>query len=293
MDSQNFIQFKKRRDLGLMLSDAVKFLQIEWKPFFGTILKISIIPILIAICGVIYYVMYSTTFLGNLTQATSDNTILDFNFSELLIPMLLFFISYLIAYALITVSSLSYIKSYIVNKGIVDYEEVSNTTKGRFLTYVGLFFLNGLIVGFGALFCFLPGIYLGVVLSLSVCLLIFQNKSVTESISDSFSFIKDHWWETFGVLIVVQIIVGVIGLIIGLPASLYQSTDIGSLLQNENPTEVLNSFSDPIYLLLLAFSYFVNFILYIATTIITVFIYYDIKEQKDPSVDIINEIGVE
>lgn len=293
MENQNFIQFKKKRDLGLMLSDAIKFLQVEWKPFFGTILKVSIVPVFIAICTMIYYVMSSTAFMGDLIQTTSNNTIFDFNFSELLTPMLLFLVSYLIAYALITISSLSYIKSYIVNKGIVDFEEVSNTTKGKFLNYVGLFLLNAIIVSIGALFCLVPGIYLGVLLSLSTCLFIFQNKSVSDSIGDSFSFIKDNWWETFGVLIVVQILIAVVGFVAGLPASIYQSTDMISLIQNDTPIEVLNIFEDPIYLVLLAFSYFVNFILYMASTVVTVFIYYDIKEQKNPSTDLINEIGLE
>jgi hypothetical protein len=53
---------------------------------------------------------------------------------------------------------------------------------------------------------------------------------------------------------------------------------------------------DPIYLSLLVFSNFVKFILYMVTIVATVFIYYDIKEQKYPSSTDsrgIDEIGVE
>jgi hypothetical protein len=293
MNEQNFINFKKRRDLGAILSDTFQFLNIEWKPFLGTILKIAIIPILIAICTAIYYTMSSVTFLGDFAQTANFQDLSDFNFSDLLLPMVVFFLSYLIAYAFITVASLSYIKSYIVNKGLVNYQEVQDSTKEKFWPYVGLFFLNGIIVCFGSLFCFLPGIYLGVVLSLSICLLIFQNKSVSDSISDSFSFIKEHWWETFGILIVVQIIIAFIGFMVSLPASIYQTADITSILQNDGSNDLLSAFSDPIYLILIAVSHFVKFILYIVTTVVTVFIYYDIKEQKNPSAEIIDEIGFE
>jgi hypothetical protein len=291
MDTQNFINFKKKRDLGTILSDTFQFLSSEWKPFFGTILKISIIPILIAICAVVYYGMSSVSFLGDFSQIADFQGAL--NFSDLLLPILAFLFSYLIAYALITVAALAYIKSYIDNKGVVNYEEVQNSTKEKFWPYVGLFFLNGIIVFFGALFCFLPGIYFGIVLSLSICLLIFQNKSVTDAINDSFGFIKGHWWETFGVLIVVQLIIIFISFILDLPATLYQAADITSIIQGDASNEILKSFSDPIYLMLIALSYFIKFILYMVATVATVFIYYDIKEQKDPSTEIIDEIGVE
>lgn len=293
MKDQSYIEFRKKRYLGDIITDTFKFLQSEWKPFLGTIIKTAIVPILIAICAVVYYVMSSTSFFGGFSTTYYDE-FSDVNFSQLLLPLLAFAVAYLIAYALIGVSALSYIKSYTTNRGIVNFEKVSNETKEKFGSSVGLFFLNGLIIGFGSLLCFLPGIYFGVVLSLSICLLVFQNKGVTESINDSFGFIKGNWWETFGVMIVVGILTGVISFIAGIPASVYQLGDIFGGL-NEDPAELMNTFSDPIYLTLLVFSYFVNFILHMVTVVTTAFIYYDIKEQHDPTThtDFIDEIGVE
>jgi hypothetical protein len=293
MNNQNFINFKRKRDLGKILSDTFQFLSTEWKPFFGTILKTSIIPVLIAICAMVYYAMSSISFFGEFSQTADFKDFFDFNFSELLLPIVAFFFSYLVAYALITVSALAYIKSYIANKGFVNFEEVQNLTKGKFWSYVGLFVINGIIVGFGLLFCVLPGIYLGVVLSLSICLLIFQDKSVLDAVNDSFSFMKEHWWETFGIILIVQILIAVLGGVVSLPATLYQATDIALLMQNGGSDELLSVFLDPIYLLLIVISYLVKFILYIVTIVVTVFIYYDIKEQKDPSTEVIDEIGVE
>jgi hypothetical protein len=291
LETQNFVNFKKRRDLGSILSDTFNFLNDEWKPFFSVIFRISIVPILIAICAVVYYGMSSVTFFSDFGQI--DESVNMFSFSEIVVPAFAFGFSYLIAFALITVSSLSYIKSYIDNKGIVNYQEIQQLTKDKFWPYVGLFILIGVLVGFGLVFCFIPGIYLGVVLSLSICFLVFQNKGVFDAIGDSFSLIKNHWWETFGVLLVVQILIGVISAVVSLPASLYIGYDMFSVLQNQDSTEMFNFFSDPIYLILLVFSYFIKFVLYIISTIATVFIYFDIKEQKNPSSDIINSIGTE
>jgi hypothetical protein len=292
MENQNFINFKKKRDLGAMLSDTFQFLNSEWKPFFSVILKIAIIPIVIAICAVVYYTMTSVSFMGEFSNTTNDS-IYNLNFSDLVQPILIFIVSYIITYALITIAALGYIKSYIENKGEVNYQEIQNVTKQKFWPYVGLFFMVGIMVFFGALFCFLPGIYLGVVLSVSFCLVIFQNKSVFDAIGDSFSFIRNHWWKTFGILIVVQIIILMIGFIVDLPATLYQTADITAIFSEQENVDLLSSFSDPIYLIFLAISYFARFILYIVSIIISVFIYFDIKEQKNPSSDLIDEIGIE
>jgi hypothetical protein len=292
MIEQNFIDFKQKRDLGAMLSDTFQFLNAEWKPFFGSILKISIIPILIAICTLVYSTMSSVSFLGDFDQVT-DYDIVNLNFSDLILPISIAIISYLTALASITVAALSYIKSYTAHKGFVNYQEIQNLTKEKFWPYVGLFIIVGIIVFFGMLFCILPGIYFGVVLSLSFCLVIFQNKGVFDAISDSFGFIKEHWWETFGILIVVQLLIAVASFLVDLPASFYQTVDIGSILKDQDTTELSSAFADPIYLSLIAFSYFVKFILYIVSIVVSVFIYYDIQEQKNPSSDSINEIGVE
>lgn len=297
MENQNFVNFKKVRGLGDMLSDTFKFLGAEWQPFFITIVKLAIVPVLIAIAAAIYFLMQSTSFYGGILNLNNLDgggiEDINFNFSTIIVPFVAFAFSYLIAYALVTVASLSYIKSYIKNRGVVNYDEIQKDTKTKFWPYVGLFFLVGIIVFIGTMFCFLPGIYFLVVLSLSIPILIFQNRGILDSISDAFILIKENWWETFGILIVVQILIIVVTFIIQIPIGMYQSVDATAIIQSENPSELFAIFSDPIYLILVGFSYLVKFILYIITTIVTVFIYYDIKEQKDPtSDDIIDEIGI-
>ena len=297
MQNQNFINFKKVRSLGDMLSDTLKFLSTEWQPFFMTIVKLAIVPVLIAIAAAIYFLMQSNSFYGGLLDLNSldgsEIEDINFNFSSILVPLAIFSFSYLIAYALVTVASLSYIKSYIKNKGIINYEEIQNDAKTTFWSYVGLFFVVGIIVFIGTLFCFLPGIYFVVVLSLSIPIMIFQNSGVLDSINGAFTLIKDNWWETFGILIVVQILILIISFIVQLPVGMYQGVDTTVMLQGEYPNELLELFSDPVYLILLGISYLVKFILYIISTIVTVFIYFDKREQKNPtSNDIIDEIGL-
>lgn len=296
MNDPNFVQFKKERDLGAIITDTFKFFRLEWKPFFTTILKASIIPILIAILAVIFYTSSFSSFFEGFAYASYDAYGNEPEVQDLgmfFISVFAFLIAYLIAYSMATVSGLSYIRSYIENKGIVNFEDVNASTKQNFWSYVGLLFLTGLIVGIGFVLCFIPGIYLWVPLALATCLLIFEKRSVGDSISYSFDFIKGHWWDTFGTLIVIQLILGVLGALTDIPATIYQLIKIGIDAGSQDPTAVFEIFSDPIYLFLLAFSYFFKIIMYIVSVVATVFIYYDINEQKNASgsMDMIDSLG--
>ena len=57
MGQNSFVQFKKERDLGAIITDTFTFIRNEWKPFFTTIFKVSIIPILIAIGSIIFLML--------------------------------------------------------------------------------------------------------------------------------------------------------------------------------------------------------------------------------------------
>lgn len=296
MNDPNFVQFKKERDLGAMITDTFKFFRLEWKPFFTTIIKAAIIPIIIAIIAIIFYTSSFSSFFEGFAYASYDAygdepEIQDFGM--FFISALAFLLAYLVAYSVITVSGLSYIRSYIENNGVVNFEDVSASTKEKFWSYVGLLFLSGLIVGIGMILCLIPGIYLWVPLALSTCLLIFEKRSVGDSISYSFDFIKGHWWDTFGILLVIQLIIGVLGALTDVPATIYQLIQIGIEAGNQDPTAVMGIFSDPIYLALLGFSYFFKILLYIVSVVTTVFIYYDINEQKNASgsMDMIDSLG--
>ena len=268
----------------------------EWKSFFAAILKAAIIPILIAIVAIVFYVASFSSFFEGFAYATYDAYGNDPDISDLgtfFSSFFIFLIAYLVAYAFVTVSGLSYIRSYIENKGVVDFDDVSRSTRSKFWSFIGLFILTGILGVIGFFLCIIPAVYLWVPLSLTFCLLIFEKKGVGDSISYSFEFVKGHWWETFGILLVIQILIWVLGAFTDVPATIYSMIKMGIDVGNEDPTAVFDIFSDPIYLILIGFSYFIKFLLYIVSLVTTVFIYYDINEQKNASgsMDIIDSLG--
>lgn len=294
MNNNNYVEFKKERDLGAIITDTFKFIRLEWKPFFTTVFKIAIVPLLLAIAGILYFSyeqsnLYSSVdFTNPSTVPTASNWGIGY-----MVSMVVMMISYMIALAMINVASMYYIKSYIDNKGNVNFDEVKQNVKDNVWSFIGLGILVGIMVGIGTIFCFAPGIYLFVVLSLASSIYVFKGKEVIDSISYSFEFIKEHFWATFGVLIVMVLLVMVLGYIFSIPAMIYSMAKIFAGVANEDPTQMMSVFSDPVYIILTIISYIGRFLFTTVTLVSTVLIYFDINEQKYASgtIEKIDSIG--
>ena len=279
MHNDNYVEFKKERDLGTIISDTFKFLRLEWKPFFGILLRTSFLPILIAIGGLFFYLYSFPNTFGSL--ASLDDGMYDLpNFGSLFTSMAFMGVFFLIAYVIMIITALYYIKSYIDNNGRVDFTMVQDTVKEKFWSFAGLFVLIGLVMVASAMLCFFPIFYTGVVLSLAAPILVFNNLDVGDTISYSFKFVNGHWWETFGVMLVVGIITTIIGYIFAIPGLIYFFIKMGTVILANDPAAVADAFKDPIYLVLNGISYIGQFILYAVTLIANVFIYFDIAAQK-------------
>ncbi len=291
METVNQINFKKHRDLSAIITDTFQFIRENWKGYFGTIIKISGPALVVLILAMGYY-MYS---LGGIVEGFSENAgaINNSDGIEAIIAVAIAIFAGIAFYVLLQMSSLYYIKSYIKNNGVANIDEVKQNVSQNFWKFFGFGFLMMMIVMIGAMLCFLPGIYLGVVLSLGTSILVFEGKSVGDAISHSFTLIKDHWWETFGVMIVVGILVSILGMVFSVPSMIYQMGSMMTNIGQDDPTAMLGLFSDPIYLGLTALSYIGQFLLSSITLITTVFIYFDLNEQKNltGTIEQINSLG--
>ena len=294
MYNNNYVEFKKERDLGAIISDTFKFLRLQWKPFFGVIIKNALLPLLVTIGASIFF-MYKMFGLFDAFDPYStsyqENEFSSGFFFTMMLFMALFSI---ITYVIMNITALYYIKSYIDNKGTVDYKMIKERVKDKFWSFTGLGILTILIVLVSAMLCFFPAFYTGVVLTLAAPILVFENRDVTDTISYSFTFFKGgHWWPTFGVMIVVGIIVNVLSYVFSMPAIIYYFIKMGTILTNDDPSLMLESFKDPIYIALNVLSYIGQFALYSVTFITNVFLYFDIDEQKNASgaIDKIDSLG--
>ncbi len=271
--TKEYVEFKKERDLGSIITDAFKFIRLEWKSFFGIILKMAIIPMVIAVIAMVYYMGNYSLFI----KEQFDTKQLPVFFISLSVMM----IAYLAVYIIINLAGMFYIKSYIDNKGNINKEEIIDNTKKRFSSFIGFGVLSYFIIIFSVMMCVLPIFYTMTALSLGASILVFENEPAGTSISKSFSFIKGHFFETLGVILIVGLLISVLGGVFQVPALIYQIISMGINIGEKDPTKMLSFMQDPLYILFNAISIIGQFLLYSVTLVTNVFLYFDINEQKN------------
>ncbi|MEE4001575.1 hypothetical protein V1T75_14615 [Tenacibaculum sp. FZY0031] len=280
---KEYVEFKKERDLGSIISDAFKFIRLEGKQFFLTILKVAAIPIVIAVASMIYYMMSMASLISQEKSAVVG----------MMGSVFIMMIAYLVAIVFINLAGMYYIKSYINNKGIVRQEDVITNTKAKFWSFTGFGILAGLILFASAMLCVLPIFYTWPALSLGASILVFENETASGAVGKCFNFISGYFWETFGVIFVVSILVSVLGYVFQIPATIYQLISMGIGSGSDDPAQVLGFFGDPIYLVLNVISIAGQLLFYSITLITNVLLYFDINERKNltGTIERIDSIG--
>lgn len=271
MDNNHFIEFKKQRELGDLINITFKFIRENYRPLLHLIYKIVGPFFIILILAVAYYT-YSVA--GNPIEAITSGG------SNFVISFLVMGAAMLLFYAALYGTILHYIKSYISNAGVVSEETVKAGVQKDFLNLILLSIISAILIIAGLMLFILPGIYLMVPLALCGTILVFKNYSVTESISYSFTLIKDHWWITFVSLLVIWILVYFIGLVFQVPLIIYTVIKTLAVVQEGSVADP-SSYSDWIFISLNVLSTVIQYLLSSISIIALAFIYFNLNEYKN------------
>jgi hypothetical protein len=273
--NNNYVNFKKQRELGSILTDTFKFVRLEGKTLLGLILKIAGPALLIVLLAYIYY-MQVTMGSFDLMAVGSSSEVFGIN---IILAFFLMIISGVAFYALMYGTVLHYIKSYIKNDGNAIKEEVTAGVRQSFWSLLGISFLVGLISGIGFIFCVIPGIYFGTVLATTYAIHVFENRNTTDSISYSFELIRGEWWITFATYLVIFILYYIITIIFSLPGIIYSFINIFTMSQEAtaNPADMF----DWIYVALNVLGMIGQYILYALIIISTALVYFNLNERKN------------
>jgi hypothetical protein len=277
MTENNYIEFKRERDLGAMITDAFRFIRDNWKDYFTSILKIVGPVLLIALVAIIGYFFAISELFSNIEESSTNPLGILKNFAPWFILMILAFV---LLNTLLSMTSLFFIKSYINNNGKAKHSEVRSNVLQNFWKFFGYGILVFFSVLGGAIFCYLPGIYLWIALSLGTSIMVFEGRSAGDAYSHSFNLIKGEWWNTFGVILVVGLLIGLLAQAFSVPVMIYQFVKMATISE-QDPTQVFNLFKDPIYVVLNLLSYGFQFLLSSISLIVGAFIYFDLNEQKN------------
>lgn len=272
-----FIEFKKQRELGEILSDTFAFLRLQFKPFITTYFKIVGPYLVVMLISMGFYLSAFSSFLDFNTQSSNEL----FSGVTMFFGVLVFLLAMIMVYATSQSTVLHYIKSYSIHNGVSDFNEIKTAVYASLWSFIGLGIMVVLSIFVGLMFCFLPGIYLAVPLSLSFSIMIFMNKGVGESYSYGFTLVKDEWWITFATFLVVGIIVAIAGYAFSLPAVIYQYAKMGIFSGEMDATNMMDSFIDPIYMILNMIGTLAQVLLNLITIIAGAFIYFNLNEKKN------------
>ncbi len=273
----DFIEFKKKRELGDILSDTFAFLRTQLKPFSNVFLKI--VGPYLAVMAISYGLyMYS---IGDLINFTGDNLDSPISVIVTLLGVGVFFISIIAAYVMAQATTLYYIKSYNDSKGTIDFATIKKNVYGSFWNFIGLAILAGLCIGVGLMLCIIPGVYLYVPLALSFSIMVFDQKGATEAFGDSFGLVKNEWWMTFATLFTIGIIVMIASYAFSIPSTIYTYARMGILSGEMDAVGFTENLFDPIAIVLGIISLLAQFFLSVISLVAGALIYFNLNEKKN------------
>ena len=274
----DYIEFKKQRELGEILSDTFGFLRSEFKPFFTTYFKIVgpfLLVMILAMACYMYYAgnSFSLIYLDSSSQV--NNLAIIFSIA------LVYFCSIIAVYTVSQSTVLHYIKSYANGGGITNFETIRKEVYASFWSFIGLGILVGLSIMVGFIFCIIPGVYLYVPLMLAFSVMVYNKMGASDAYSYSFKLVKDEWWMTFATFFVIGIIVVVASYAFAIPTAIYQWMKMGIFSGEMDAENMMDVFRDPIYILLNVIGTMAQFLLNLISVIAGVFIYFNLNEKKN------------
>ena len=136
------------------------------------------------------------------------------------------------------------VASDVLERRSIDLSEAFNFTAGRLPSLLGAAIITGILIVVGLICLVVPGIILAIMVSLIVPAIVIERMGALESLSRSRRLVGGRWLKTFGLLLLVYLIIFVANLIFGAISSVFGSADwivsnvLGSLVSPILPIAV-------------------------------------------------------
>lgn len=261
---QSKIEFRKVRDFGGLLNVTFDYIKKNFKVLLKSNLLISAPFILLA--GV---------FMG-LYQSSMFNFSANYYLQQIGIPFLLAMFFMILSYLIITIVTYSHLMVYKKSEtGVFDIDEIWQMVKKSFFmilfTGIGYTF----VVGFGFIFLIIPAIYLSIALSLIFIVRLEEGLGFFDAVNRCIKLIRDNWWFTFGLILVIGIIQGFLMYALYIPN--YIMMFATALTGIDSEASGLNRI---LYIITSIISS-LGALLYTISTIAIAFHYYNLVERKE------------
>ncbi|MFW6224771.1 MAG: hypothetical protein ACOC4B_00720 [Bacteroidota bacterium] len=276
---ETHIQFKQERDFGEIFNAIFAFIRQEYKQL-GKMLLYHVLPFLL-VMGVLT-VITQRAYLKSISHSVYDQGYMGMLARMNIYTFLTAFWA-LLAHVVILSNVYSYITLYVnKGKGGFTLKEVWSMARSKFILAIGVTIVVGLIIAFGMVLCIIPGIYLGVHLSLVFIILFYENQGFSEAFSRCFDLVKNNFWNTLLILVVVYVVIYLISIVLSLPAIAF---GVGTAITSVKTNYDMMKSSTGI-LILDAFTTIITYSLYTVSYVVIAFQYFNLVEKKEkPSLE--------
>ncbi len=276
MPSKKFINLQQKRGTGEIIQDTFTFLRLEFRPLILAVLSI-VGPYILLLMAAFGFYLYS---FGDFTVALEGGSFDTGSYSAVVLGVsyLGILLFSLIAYGLTQSAILHYINLYQEKRNTPDPRDLRKRAYGSFWPIVGLSIIVGVVTFIGLMLCLIPGIYLMVPLLLAFPLMIFRNRSVGEAFSESFGLIRGNWWRSFGLIVLLYLIVIIGSMIMFVPTLVYQF--ILELSTSSLGDVQSSAMQDPVYIVLNLLSVGVRYLFTVILLIGSCLLYFDLDERE-------------
>jgi hypothetical protein len=197
------IEFKKLRAFGEVINDTFLFIKENFKPLLKVFIYLCGFFILTGIIASVMQQLYLQTVPKRAGNPFAFGRIADvFNWNYFLVILVS-----IGSYAAITVSTLSFIALYIKNEKVAPSPE---EVWAYFKYYYFRAFFSSIVIGLflfcAFILCVVPGVYVFPAMALFFPIMILENADFGYTFSRSFKLLKDQWWVTAGVILVIWVI---------------------------------------------------------------------------------------
>ncbi len=192
------------------------------------------------------------------------------------IPFLLAIFFMMLSYLIVNVVTYSHIVVYKQSQdGIFDIDDVWQIVKKNFLMILFTGIGYSFAVGLGFILLIIPGIYLSITLSLIFIVRLEENLGFFDALIRCKKLIKDNWWFTFGLIIVVGIVQSFLGFILYVPNYIVTFFVAFTGIDSES-----GGFNRTLYIISSIISS-LSVLFYSISTIAIAFHYYNLVERKE------------
>lgn len=151
----------------------------------------------------------------------------------------------------------------------------------NFLSMLGYGIIAGMVVIVSAFFLFIPAIYFMVVLSLGAAIICFEKTDPFTAFGRCFTLIKDKWFSTAGLLLVVGIIVYFITAFFSLPQIVLMGLWTLLTLESGDMGVDMPAYIDSLQILFAVLQSFAGIFTYSVVYIAIAFQYFNLVERRE------------